>query len=732
MTSFDDLDAYVAIPRVTALRLSPDGTWLAAVVQTAGGEPRKYVTSIWRISAGDGIPAAAGGKPAPARLTRSAEGEGSPQFLPDGSLLFVSKRPGPPQPGLDDEVDQDKTALWLLPAGGGEARRIAAPPGGIGAVATALRSGAVAFTSPVLHGADGADDDRKRRKARKEAGVAAILHESGPLRYWDHDLGPETLRLQLGQIAGAGVETAGGGAAGGGGGAAAALGADEELLETRSLTGDPGRALDEVSFDVTPDGAAVATGWSVWDEAGDMAGEVHVIDAATGRRRVLLAAPGCDFEDPRVSPDGRLVACRRVTHDSYDAPGDVTVVIAPLGEAGLDETGSGCGGHDGTGSSGTVAQLDLLPGLDRRPLEMAWAPDSGSVYFTADDQGRCPVFRVGLATGQISRLTTDDGAYGSLCPSPDGRFLYALRAAVNEPPTPVRLDVEESSDRSAVPSEPVRLACPGSPLELPGRLAEIDATAGDGAQIRGWLVLPRSGSAAEPAPLLLWVHGGPVMSWNSWSWRWNPWLMAARGYAVLMPDPALSTGYGHDFIARGYGQWGGQPYDDLMAITDAAVARADIDGTRTAVMGGSYGGYMANWIAGRNSRFAAIVSHAGLWALDQMFGTTDLPPHWRRIFGDPIRQPERYLANSPNLHAREISTPMLVIHGDRDYRVPVGEALRLWWDVRHRAASVRFLYFPDENHWILKPGNTTIWYETVLAFLAQHVLGEQWQRPGLL
>jgi len=208
--------------------------------------------------------------------------------------------------------------------------------------------------------------------------------------------------------------------------------------------------------------------------------------------------------------------------------------------------------------------------------------------------------------------------------------------------------------------------------------------------------------------------------------------MAARGYAVLLPDPALSTGYGHDFIARGHGQWGGRPYTDLMTITDAAVARPDIDQARTAMMGGSYGGYMANWIAGHTTRFAAIVSHAGLWDLDQMFGTTDLPSYWRRIFGDPVARPERYLANSPHLYAGQVSTPLLVIHGDKDYRVPVSEALRLWWDLRGQAPDTRFLYFPDENHWILKPGDVTVWYETVLAFLAQHVLGQKWQRPELL
>jgi dipeptidyl aminopeptidase/acylaminoacyl peptidase len=700
--SFRNLSNYVAIPRVTALRLSPDGSWLAAAVQTIGGEPNKYLTSIWRI-------AALTPQDRPVRLTRSAEGEGDPEFLPDGSLLFVSKRPAPPDgPGGDDgDVGQDKPALWLLPAGGGEARRIAAPPGGVGGV-TAARgttprgTAAVVFAALTMDGAEGADEDLERRKARKDAGVTAILHESGPVRYWDHDLGPDSLRLRVGEFDGA------------------------ETLETRDLTPDPGRALDENSFQATADGAAVVTSWSAWDEAGNRTTEVDVIDTATGERRVLLASPDCDFEGPRISPDGRLVACGRAAHDSYDAPGDVTLVVVPL--------------------DGDAPPRDLLDGFDRRPQEIAWAPDSAAVYFTADDQGRRPVFRAGLATGEITRLTAD-GAYDNLCPSPDGRFLYALRSAVDEPPTPVRIDVT-SLDAAGGGGEPVRLASPGSPLELPGRLEEIETTAADGARIRAWLVLPDTvlpdtvladtgveaspGAPAAPAPLLLWVHGGPVMSWNAWSWRWNPWLMAARGYAVLLPDPALSTGYGQEFIARGHGQWGERPYHDLMAITDAAVARPDIDEARTAMMGGSFGGYMANWMAGHTDRFTAIVSHAGLWLLDQMFGTTDLPSYWRRIFGDPLTQPERYLANSPNRSVDKITTPMLVIHGDKDYRVPVGEAVRLWWDVQGRVPGARFLYFPDENHWILKPGHVTVWYETVIAFLAQHVLGEPWQRPELL
>jgi dipeptidyl aminopeptidase/acylaminoacyl peptidase len=682
-TGFSDLGEYATAPRVGGLRLSPDGSWLALAVQTVGATPPRYLTSIWRLDTSPGAE--------PVRLTRSAEGEGSPQFLPDGSLVFVSKRPdGSATAGLDKTAAEDRPALWLLPAGGGEARRIAAPGGGVSGVAVARDAGTLVWSAPVFRGTAIGEQDSAVRKARTDAGVAAILHEAGSIRYWDHDLSAEQPRLLI-----AGVpEPAPAGADGAAG-----------LAVPRDLTPEPGRALDEQAFEITPDGSAVLAGWQVGGAGRDIRTEVVVIDAVTGARRWLLAAPGTDFGDPRVSPDGRLVVATRWQHDSYDRPGDVTLVLADLAAG---------------------EPRDLLAGFDLHPAGAVWAPDSAAVYFTADEQGRRPVFRVELASGAVTRLTADHGAYDSLSPAPDGTALYALRSAYDEAPAPVRIDLSEPAP------DPVRLASPGARFEFPGTLTDVSATAADGTRVRGWLVLPNGASPAAPAPLVLWVHGGPISSWNSWSWRWNPWLLAARGYAVLMPDPALSTGYGQHMIERGHGQWGGNPYTDVMAITDEIAARPDIDSGRLAMMGGSFGGYMANWIAGHTDRFQAIVSHAGLWALDQVFGTTDDPEFWRRQFGDPGTQPERYEASSPHLHVDSIVTPLLVIHGDKDYRVPVGEALRLWWDLTSRGKTAAFLYFPDENHWILKPGDVQVWYETVLAFLDKHLNGAPWQRPELL
>jgi dipeptidyl aminopeptidase/acylaminoacyl peptidase len=717
-TPFHDLADFVAIPRVAALRLAPDGSWLAAAVQTLSADRKKYLTSLWRIDTGGGPPR---------RLTRSAEGEASPRFLPDGSLLFTSKRPDPGAGQAKKDADADVAALWLLPHGGGEARIVAALPGGIAAAEAARDTGAIVLTSPVLPAAQGgtggravppyggspggrppgdnaAADDVRLRKERGDAGVTAILHESAPVRYWDHDLGPDQLRLfcvdpdRLREAGGRQQATGSEGA--------------QEFSGLRDLTPDPGRALDEEAFDVTPDGTSVITGWWRWNPAGQSHAELVMIDLAAGKRQVLLSAPEYNFEGPRVSPDGRFIVCLRETQNTPERPPDLTLVM-------LDVNGAGAAGEPGR---------DLLPGLDRWPQEPAWSHDSRAVYFAADDGGRRPVFRVDVATGDVTRVTGDDGAYSDLNAAPDGRYLYALRAAVDSPPTPVRIDLEPPTAGAG----PVALDCPGAALAVPGRLEDVEATADDGQPIRSWLVLPETASAASPAPLLLWVHGGPMMSWNAWSWRWNPWLMAARGYAVLLPDPALSTGYGQAFVARGYHDWGARPFADIMAATEPVLARPDIDADRVGMMGGSYGGYMANWMAGHTDRFKAIVSHAGLWALDQMFGTTDHPMFWRPQFGDPLTQPEMYETNSPHRHVARIRTPMLVIHGNKDYRVPVGEALRLWWDLSRHGVEAKFLYFPDENHWILTPGNARIWYETVFAFLAEHVLGQEWERPGLL
>ncbi|SDK88133.1 Dipeptidyl aminopeptidase/acylaminoacyl peptidase [Nonomuraea maritima] len=653
MSAFNDIRDYVAIPRVLSLRLSPDGSRLVSTVQSLNPDGKSYGTALWAIPV-DGEPY---------RLTRSAKGESSSVFTAAGDVLFTSSRP---DPTVKD--GEEVPSLWLLPRAGGEARQVATRPGGIGTVRTA--ADVVVFVSDVYDGEESAEADK--RKARKDAGISAILHESYPVRYWDHDLGPGRPRLFAGR-----------------------LGADR-LEDVRDLTPDAGDALREASFELTPDGSTVLVTWRTFLPRGEMRTDLVAIDVATGERRVLLAEDHYDFGGPlAVSPDGTKVACARDRHTGYDVSARSELWIADL------DTGEG-----------SEYAHDLFPS------EVAWAPDSASLYLVADHQGRRPVFHVPL-DGEVRRLTGDHAAYQALGVSPDGGFVYALRSAVDLAPGPARIAVADG--------EIVDLPSPAPRPEVPGTLTEISATADDGATVRGWLVLPEGASAADPAPFLMFIHGGPLGSWNDWTWRWQAWIMAQQGYAVLLPDPCMSTGYGQEMIDRGWGNWGPRTQADLDALVDVALARDDVDSERIAALGGSYGGYMANWLAGHTDRYKCIVTHASLWHLDQFSGTTDMSMYWQREFGAPGN--ERYKALSPHESLEAITTPLLVIHGDKDYRVPIGEGLRLWWDLQRVGAEAKFLYFPDENHWILKPGNIIAWYETVLAFLAQHVLGQEWKRP---
>lgn len=690
-TPFHDLDEFVRLPRMSGLVLSPDGSRLVTMVSTLHDDSKTH-TALWEV-----YPTRARSA---RRLTRSAQGESGAAFTPDGDLLFTSCRPN-----ADDaeapEKGTDKPALWVLPAGGGEARIVASQPGGVHAVRTARSSPAVVFSTSILPRATDAKEDERLRTLRKDLKVSAVLHDGYPVRYWDHDLGPDNVHL-LGWHFKAGDDVAR---------SVEVASLSVEHLKTSDLTPAPGRALLEAEFDLSPDGSFVISTWHVPQAGGGQRTVLVRIDIDTKQSTVLVDDPDADLGSPVISSDGSAVAYVR---DSLATPTTAprrTLHLLPLDARGAESR-------------------QLVADWDRWTTCHQWLPDGSGLLVTADDDGRAPVFAIDLATDTVVRLTEDDYSYSDLQVAPDASVAYALRASWLAPPHPVRIHLvgEEHRPRGTV----TVLRSPAPPPTLPGTLSEVRTVSGDGQAVRAWLAMPDSASAETPAPLLLWVHGGPLMSWNTWAWRWNPWLMVAQGYAVLLPDPALSTGYGQDFIQRGWGRWGAEPFSDLMAITDAAVAMPELDGSRTAMMGGSFGGYMANWIAGQTDRFRAIVSHASLWALDQFGATTDLAYYWAREM-----TPEMATANSPHHNVGSIRTPMLVVHGDKDYRVPIGEGLRLWHDLLSASGLPadddgktvhRFLFFPDENHWVLSPQHAKVWYQVVLAFLGEHVLGQGPQR----
>ncbi|HET9052007.1 MAG TPA: prolyl oligopeptidase family serine peptidase [Candidatus Dormibacteraeota bacterium] len=671
-----DVERLLAMPRVAAVATSHDGRRIVTTVSTVAPDQKRFRTSLWELDVDGTGP--------PRRLTRSAHGESLVGFLPDGGLLFTASRPDPDSlPGAGSETD-GPNGLWLLPAGGGDPVPVALPPGGVDTVAIARDAGVVACFVPAFPDAPDWDADRRIGEERRDQGVAALLYDSYPIRWWDHYVGPRRRRIAIGTWA---------------------VDAPEPRLDLRDLTPDAGDALEECDLAIAPDGRTIVTTW----RGARWYSHLVAIDVATGARRTLVAADGMHLSDPACSPDGRRVAYLAERVGGARQPIRVGLWVVDL---------------EGGGP------VELLPGSPLWPGAPHWTADSAAVVVAADEDARRPVWRVeasGAGAGGPTRLA-DGAEFTDLAVAP-GR-MFAVRS------TPVEAHHVVALDTSGADQSPRPLTCPRGSAELTTRTEEVWIDSPDGrGRAQGWLTVPAGASAAEPAPLVVLIHGGPFSSFAGWHWRWNAHVLADRGYAVLSANPALSTGFGWENIDRAWDRWGELVQPDLEALLDAACTRADVDGSRVAAAGGSFGGYMANWLAGHSGRFRCLVTHASLWALDQFHGTTDVGTWMEDEFGDPDSEHDAWVANSPRTALAALvraRTPMLLVHGELDARVPVSEALRLWTDLRRNDVPSRFLYFPDENHWVLKPQNVRLWYATVLAFLDEHLRGLPFAKPDLL
>ena len=447
-------------------------------------------------------------------------------------------------------------------------------------------------------------------------------------------------------------------------------------------------------YDVSPDGFEVCfTMAATRSPATETNSEIYVVPIEGGEPVMITSNPAVDTS-PLYSPNGRYIAYRAQSRPNYESDRFTLMVY--------DRT---------TGDTANVTETS-----DRWVTSIAWSPDSSRLFFTAEDRGREPIYTVPAAGGGIRPVVFGDATHGDVQLTPDGKSIIYSGHSGSHP-----TEIFRGFSTGGRPHQLTHLNDEILAEHQITPLEQISYEAGDGTQIHGFVVKPPGFDYEKKYPLLLLVHGGPQGAWGeSWSYRWNAQVFAGAGFVVFMPNPRGSTGYGQAFIDAINGDWGGMVYDDIMAGVDYFLKQPYVDNQKLVAAGASYGGYMVNWMLGHTSRFRALVSHAGVFDLRSMFGSTEELwfPLWE-FSGPPWDNPEMYARWSPSNFVQNFKTPTLVVHGKNDYRVPVSQAMQLFSALQLRDVPSRFLYFPDEGHWILKPRNSVHWYETVIDWLQQ-------------
>ncbi|MBC7788409.1 MAG: S9 family peptidase [Anaerolineae bacterium] len=433
---------------------------------------------------------------------------------------------------------------------------------------------------------------------------------------------------------------------------------------------------------------------------------VYLVPVTGGPASVITAANKGADQNPVYSPDGRFIA------------------YASQAEAGFESDRWRLMLYDRSAK----LSRELLTGWDRNADAYFFAPDMKAVYVVAGEAARDKLFRFPLARGTVAgkpqRVIADSNNV-AFSMSRDGRAIVWARDATERP-----AEIYGASLSSAGASQPRQLTHLSDSLVSRLQLHAAEdfwyRGAGDDS-VHGFVVKPPQWESGKKFPVVLLIHGGPQGAWlDSWHSRWNYQLMAAPGFGVVVLNPRGSTGYGQQFVNEVSQDWGGKVYDDLMRGLDAALGRFTwLDSTRMGAAGGSFGGYMVNWIAGHSNRFDALVSHAGVFNLEHMYGATEELWFVEKEFNGPYwnsaAMSDQYRKYSPHLFAGNFRTPTLVLHGELDYRVPYTEGLSLFTALRRQNVPSRLVMYPDEGHWITKPQNQRLWWNELQRWLTTYL-----------
>lgn len=652
------IDDLWKIERLGPPSIAPDGAHAVCALTRFSMEDNTSTASLWLLSTLGGAPRA---------LTQCGEKDGQPRFSPQGHLIgFVAKRE---QQGKKDEEAQ----FYVIPPDGGEARRVATVATGVEAFRWFPDGKRIAFVSWVWPELKGEKAQAKRHKEwieRKETGYATseALH-----RYWDHlvpmDRVPHlhVMEIDTGRVRDLFENT------------------DYELVRSEP---------DANTFDISPDGRRIVF---AWDPAPQKRLEnrfaLAEIDVRSGNVEPVVQDPAWDLGAPRYNPAGNAIAFLASHQERrHTMPTQLAVWE-----------------RDGTGWEVVSAEWDHAVNA---PLH--WEDDGQALLFTAEQRGRQHLWRFDLPDRRAEVVAQGGWVQGF------DKAAGVLVTGADALAHPVRLHAH-------LPGEaPHRIEAFNDALLEPLDLGHHEEVWFKGAQdddVQMWLSFPPGFDARKKHPLLHVIHGGPHSVFgDTWHYRWNHTLFAAQGHVVASVNYHGSSGFGYAFLNSITHRWGELELQDIEAATDRLLKRPWADPARVFASGGSYGGFMAAWMNGHVApgRYAAYVCHAGCFDWTGMFAGDAWGWHSKELGAWYWDDPQKADAQNPRASAQHLSTPTLVIHGAKDYRVPDAQGLAYYNTLKARGVEARLLWFPDENHWILKPRNSRLWYGEFFGWLARH------------
>lgn len=647
-----------AVKRVGTPSLSPDGRWAAVEVTSYNMNENTGASDIWLLST-DGR--------SQRQLTAHTARDGDPQWSPDGKwIAFVSRREG-------DEQSQ----IYLISPDGGEARRITKIPTGASSLKWFPDSKQIAFISWVWPDLTKDEDQAQRLKERQDSKVKAYVIDTTSFRYWDRWLADGrvphlfVVEVESGQhrdvLTGTGVSL---------------------------LRNEPSAGL----FDISPDGSEIALTVDFTKDPGfDPNADIVVIPTRGGNWSNLTADNPANDGGPRYSPDGKWVAYTRQVVKHFYADRQRIVL------------------YDRNAKTKRV----LTENWDRSADSPTWSPDSQRLYFNAEDKARQPIWVLGLSGGE-PKLLIEGGTNSNFDLSGDGRTLAFVRTTMGMPPA-VFVAATAAADGAGarkIESFNDQLVA----LWQLGEVKEFVYKGWGGGPVQMWVIYPPNFDPNKKWPLLQIVHGGPHGAWmDQYHFRWNMHLFTSRGHVVAAVNFHSSTGWGQAFTDSTTGQYGAKELEDIEKGTDYLIAQGYIDPNRLAAAGGSFGGYMVAWMNGHTNRYKAYVCHAGVYDWVSQMASDVVRGRDRALGAFPWDNPQKVLEQSAHWYAKNFKTPTLVVHGELDYRVPVTQGFEYYTTLRMLGVPARLVYFPDENHWVLKPQNSRLWYREFFDWIEKYV-----------